>query len=297
MGLNADLLDTLLLLNNKKLIPKNRSVAEIGAQQLGSSFIESYEQLENFAKVFCIKEPVPKFITPNNKIIAHGALEHLAESAPSSQIFWRWAKYEYMSIDVDTQFNSIALDVNFDGLPKKLRNKYSLVTNYGTTEHVANQLNAFKVIHDLTALNGVMVHALPSQGMLNHGLINYNPKFFWMLCRSNDYEVIDFRYGYDKTGYEFPDNISDFMDIFHVNSKSLFRTTRVVDAYIYVVLRKKHLSCFVPPLDVPTGATSAGPKFTRRYWSIFKKDPIFSVVTTDSKMILLKKIIMKILQK
>ena len=297
MGLNADLLDTLLLLNNKNLLPKNRNVVEIGAQQLGSNFFESYEQLENFANVFCIKEPVPKFINPTNKIIAHGALEHLAESAPSSQIFWRWAKFEYMSIDVDTQFNSIALDLNFDDLPKKFINKYSLVTNYGTTEHIANQLNAFKVIHDLTALNGIMVHALPSQGMLNHGLINYNPKFFWMLCRSNDYEVIDFKYGYDITSYDFPDNISNFMDIFHVNSQTLFLDTKVIDACIYIVLRKKHLSSFVPPLDVPTGAASAGPKFTRRYWSIFKKDPIFSVVTTDSKLMLLKKIVMKIFQR
>jgi len=66
MGLNADLLDTLLLLNNKNLLPKNRNVIEIGAEQLGSNFLESYEQLENFANVFCIKEPVPKFINPTN---------------------------------------------------------------------------------------------------------------------------------------------------------------------------------------------------------------------------------------
>ena len=30
--------------------------------------------------------------------------------------------------------------------------------------------------------------------MLNHGLINYNPKFFWMLCRSNAYRIAYFNF-------------------------------------------------------------------------------------------------------
>jgi hypothetical protein len=75
------------------------------------------------------------------------------------------------------------LDLNFDGngIPTEHKGKYSLVTNFGTTEHVTNQLNAFKVIHDLTMPNGVMIHEVPAQGMFNHGLVNYNPKFFWVV--------------------------------------------------------------------------------------------------------------------
>ena len=75
-----------------------------------------------------------------------------------------------------------------DQVPEGCRGKYRLVTNYGTTEHVANQLNAFKIIHDLTAVGGLMVHSVPAQGMFCHGLVNYNPKFFWMLARSNGYK-------------------------------------------------------------------------------------------------------------
>ena len=59
--------------------------------------------------------------------------------------------------------------------------KYHLVTNFGTTEHVANQLNAFEIIHELTAPKGVMVHSVPAQGATSiMDVINYNPKFFWM---------------------------------------------------------------------------------------------------------------------
>jgi hypothetical protein len=35
-----------------------------------------------------------------------------------------------------------------------------------------------------------MLHNLPLQGHLRHGLFNYNPKFFWMLARSNAYREI-----------------------------------------------------------------------------------------------------------
>ena len=69
------------------------------------------------------------------------------------------------------------------------------MTNFGTTEHVANQVNTFGVIHDLTAPDGLMLHAIPMQGMLNHGLFNYTPKFFWMLGRSNGYRITYFNVG------------------------------------------------------------------------------------------------------
>lgn len=296
MGLNSDLVDTLIFLKNKNLLPKNRNVAEIGAQQLGTNFIESTINLENFRKSFGLDKPIPEFLNNDKKIMAHGGLEYLSQNAPSSRIFWKWAQFDYLSIDVDTQFDSIPLDLNFDQVPRRFKNRFHLVTNYGTTEHIANQCNAFKVIHDLTALNGIMIHALPSQGMINHGLINYNPKFFWMLCRSNDYEVIDFQYGYDKVGYPVPENIYDFINKFHTLPKDHFNDIKVFDAGIQIILRKKHLSSFVPPLDVPNGAVSAGPKFTKRYWSIFKEDPVFSLRTTDSKLHILKKIIRKFLK-
>jgi hypothetical protein len=38
-----------------------------------------------------------------------------------------------------------------------------------------------------------MIHEVPCQGMITHGLINYTMKFFWHLCRENDYEVITLR--------------------------------------------------------------------------------------------------------
>src|SRR5205085_2282669 len=122
--------------------------------------------------------------------LVHGRIEHLDAAAPMARDFWLWLRFDYAAIDIDDSPGSIPLDLNYDNAPPKEVGRYNLVTNFGTTEHIANQLNAFKVIHELTAPGGVMIHHLPAQGMFNHGLVNYNPKFFWMLARSNGYKFL-----------------------------------------------------------------------------------------------------------
>src|SRR5205823_3928504 len=82
----------------------------------------------------------------------------------------------------------------YDDVPPEHRGAYDLVTNCGTTEHVVNQINSFRVIHDLTKPGGgYMLHDLPWSGMFNHGLVNYKPHLFWRLCESNHYSVVDMR--------------------------------------------------------------------------------------------------------
>jgi hypothetical protein len=76
--------------------------------------------------------------------------------------------------------------------------------NFGTTEHVANQLNAFKLIHDLAAKGCIMVHTLPSHGQFNHGLVNYNPKLFWMLAHSNGYRLLHMSFFGEHDGRNAP---------------------------------------------------------------------------------------------
>ena len=117
----------------------------------------------------------------------------------------------------------------------------------GTTEHVANQIQAFKVIHDITAVGGLMYHNLPFQGYQTHGLVNYTPKFFWMLCRSNEYEFLDFsiQYGEPKDDLH-PDIIQSIQQTGNrVPTEKFVSTT----SGIRTLLRKKKSAGFVPPFD------------------------------------------------
>ena len=70
----------------------------------------------------------------------HAASRHLHEKLG----------FKYDCVDIDGNFGSLTLDINFDSVPPASRGKYSLTTNHGTTEHVLDQRNAFKMIHDFT---------------------------------------------------------------------------------------------------------------------------------------------------
>jgi hypothetical protein len=97
--------------------------------------------------------------------------------------------FSYHCVDLDPQFNSIRLDLNFDPCPPEHVGKYGFVTNHGTSEHILNQYNVFKVMHDLTTTGGFMLHAVPFTVHLEHGFFNYQPNFFDALAKYNSYEV------------------------------------------------------------------------------------------------------------
>jgi hypothetical protein len=177
MGLGSDAIELLIRLRQEGHVPLRGSVIEIGAQQLANSFLTSRDRIVAAGELFGASAECPLSPARATQII-HGDLEHLAADAPPARDFWQWLGFDYAAIDIDGSPGSIPLDLNYDSLPPEAVGKYHLVTNFGTTEHVANQLNAFKIIHELTVVTGLMIHHLPIQGMLNHGLVNYNVKFF-----------------------------------------------------------------------------------------------------------------------
>jgi hypothetical protein len=267
MGIGADIIEVMAELRLAGLVRRKTAIIEIGAQQLENSFLSASDQLQRLGFLFGISNPLVLPVAKPTHI-AHGDLRHLDAEAPAAREFWRWLGFEYAAIDIDGSPGNIALDLNFDSIPAEAGNRYGLVTNFGTTEHVANQLNAFKVIHDLTAPNGLMYHRLPAQGMFNHGLINYNYKFFWMLARSNNYKFIFAEYA-QGAPYELPGNIVDFVFSITGSKPAGAGSLAAADSAICVVMQKTLAIPFVPPLDVPTGARTDIEALKRRYWSVF----------------------------
>jgi hypothetical protein len=103
----------------------------------------------------------------------------------------------YHCVDVDGRVGTLVLDLNFDGVPEDHLSRYGLVTNHGTSEHMINQYNVFKIMHDFTKPGGVMVHAVPFTVHLEHGFFNYQPNFFEALARYNSYETLGIWVGPD----------------------------------------------------------------------------------------------------
>ena len=94
--------------------------------------------------------------------------------------------FEYFSVDMHGSPRSVVADLNYEFRSEK---QYNLVTNLGTSEHIFNQAQVFKTIHEMTAKNGLIYHGLPHQGQFNHGFFNYHPTFFFDLAAANNYEI------------------------------------------------------------------------------------------------------------
>ncbi len=271
MGLAIDTIEMMIRLREGGVITHPTSVIEIGAQQLSNSFLRSRERMEHLAHLFGVttKLDLP---APQPAAIMDGGIEHMSETAPWARQFWEWLGFEYASIDIDGSPNSIPLDLNFDEVPQWAKKKFGLVTNFGTTEHVANQLNAFKVIHELTAPDGIMIHSLPAQGFVNHGLINYNPKWFWMLARSNEYRWHFFDYSGSEEAADLPSNVVEAVTPYRPDIAQRTKPYKVVDSSLAVIFEKVRDFEFIPPLDVATGTKTTNAALIERYWTIFAPD-------------------------
>jgi hypothetical protein len=103
--------------------------------------------------------------------------------------FFELLGFRHTSIDINGKDGTLPLDLCYP-IPGNLKGKFSVVTNFGTTEHIENQVIAFNNIYQLLTKGGIVVHIVPiKDGMLkNHGIIQYAFDFF---------EFQKARYGYD----------------------------------------------------------------------------------------------------
>jgi hypothetical protein len=112
------------------------------------------------------------------------------EKQQPARLLYEALGLKYNCVDVDGRAGSIAMDLNFDPVPEELRGRYDLVTNHGTSEHILNQYNVFKALHDFGRPGSLFVHAVPFTVHLEHGFFNYQPNFFEALARYNSYETL-----------------------------------------------------------------------------------------------------------
>lgn len=101
----------------------------------------------------------------------------------------------HVSVDLNGKDGALKLDLNE---PIYGLGQFDIVTNFGTTEHVQNQQQVFKNIHVCCREGGYMIHQVPMKGGLRwkgHGLIEYEKKWFELLARVNNYDVLKLEAG------------------------------------------------------------------------------------------------------
>jgi len=250
VGLAFETLLHLIALRRAGRLPERARVIEIGAQQLSNSFLRADESLAELYGLFGRR---PIFLGAQQDTVTVDGIERQAETAPASQPFWESLGFSYNAVEYGGHRGVTSLDLNRDRVPYRLRSSFDLVINAGTTEHVVNQDNAFRVMHDLARVGGVMMHEVPAGGMLTHGVFSYNPQFFWLLCRDNGYEVIDLTVSHPGDAPISDDVVQSNAKYAH--SRNPIQSRLTVPIFIVTaIFQKKSRRPFVTPLDVPADA-------------------------------------------
>ena len=161
-------------LADQNVIPLDSFVVDLGAQE----FIGGID-------IYKLVEVLSEFL-PRTEVETL-PLASIARTRFSGSIF-KLQGFQYLALDVYDSEISQKFDLNHDDVPDHLIGRANLVQNFGTTEHVLNQANCFKVIHDLTSADGgLMWHSVPMSDYYGHGFFKYDLKLFVQLAKANHY--------------------------------------------------------------------------------------------------------------
>ena len=176
MGINAEMVSLVAQLRSRRALVGD-TVVEIGAQA-----------------VCAASEAIAAILE------AHGFSDGTAEpTGTAAELYSRLGFAEYAAIDATGENGALMLDLNRPLAEMGFDRQFDLVTNLGTAEHCFDQFAVFKNLHDLCKPGAVMIHALPVQGLVNHGFYNYHPRFIADLVTANEYELIDLAFTVDFT--------------------------------------------------------------------------------------------------
>jgi SAM-dependent methyltransferase len=165
MAIGPDILNLYTDLIRSGIFCRGQSICELGSQDLMDN--------ENYKDASLFKVPL------------HGS---------SREFMTALGFTDYTCIDYDGRHGAIRLNLNAAEHHHLDNKTFDVVTNLGTAEHVFNQANCFKLIHDLTKVDGIMIHvgpkSSPRPGWDEHGLYLYTHNLFQDLARANYYIVL-----------------------------------------------------------------------------------------------------------
>lgn len=224
MSIGGPLLAVYSFLQNEGFLSGVRTVADIGSIEYEIKAAEHERVFEEFFKR--AGAPVPIGRNPETGFYKGEARE-----------FYENLGYKYIALDIDGRFGSRVFDLNYDHVPEELIGWSDLTANLGTIEHVFNQLNCFRVVHDLTKPGGLMIHLSPVNDMMYHGLYQYNPGLFSSLAEFNDYAMLGQWASTKDPSFWLP-----------TSEKKSVRASSV----IITLMQKKSASEFAIPLQIDT---------------------------------------------
>lgn len=213
-------LESLLKLQDLGLLrARDFSVLDIGSSNLYSA---SKDGIRTFLGAYGVPD-TPEIAEFADRLSRGSAYDPVSGGANGAFVGELLEKIgiRYSAIDIAHGYRTTILDLNHEPAPREFVGAFDLVLNFGTTEHLLNQYNAFKVIHDSTKVGGYMVHNLPCVGFTDHGYFTYTPRCMFDLAGYNQYEVVGFWYEEPSGSNDLYAPVQNYLTYFPALSKTL----------------------------------------------------------------------------
>lgn len=97
---------------------------------------------------------------------------------------------EFKSLDASSfEGSDIVFDLNSPDTPAELSNRWDVIFDGGTLEHVFHIPNALANLARCLKVGGRIIHVSPSSNHMDHGFYMFSPTFFWDYYRANKFDV------------------------------------------------------------------------------------------------------------
>jgi putative sugar O-methyltransferase len=181
MAINALQVAWISRLAAKKIIREGDSILEFGPQDVlcARSVVEQYGRRHRDGRV--VTKVLNEMYDDTDK----------PKPVVPSAFYSLFGTDRYRSLDLMDPRSDWLLDCN---KPFVLPERFDVVTNFGTAEHVFNIAALFQSVHDALKPGGVALHVLPAFGDVDHGFYNIHPTTYLDLAAANNYEIDDLCY-------------------------------------------------------------------------------------------------------
>jgi len=177
MGLGIAAVQNTLELHNLGYLKNSKSVIEIGSQEL---HLKKEDLKELFDNAGLKSDLVDKYPNINN---------WPEKPRCSSKYFYESLGIkEYQCIDINADYGAIPHDLNKPFEDRSKFNKFDIVTDHGSCEHVFNIAECYRTMHNLTKPGGYIIIA---QALLKgNGYFTFDESFFEGIAAANNYKII-----------------------------------------------------------------------------------------------------------
>jgi hypothetical protein len=140
-----------------------------------------------------------KYLKANDKVLELGAQNLYAsefEGSPYADLYYKRKQCEYTCLDLNEENNALNLDL----ATKLSLDKYNVVTDFGTSEHVGINgkhdakafYNCWLNKHNACEIGGLIISENPkTSNWPEHGFNYVTENFYRQLAYSNGYEILE----------------------------------------------------------------------------------------------------------